>query len=90
MAGRFGVSRYAYQSSGSPSAASLGSSCGVWGGTGAFVLGETLLQKQPGWWNCLAITTGLFLGCFEVASLSFRQSSSIGEKAQWGLEDSHL
>lgn len=36
----------------------------VSGGTGASVLGEALLQKQPSWWNCLAITTGLFLGCF--------------------------
>lgn len=60
----------------------------VW--TGASLLGESLLQKQPSWWNCLAITTGLFLGFFQVASLSFRLSSSIGERAQWDLEDSHL
>lgn len=45
--------------------------------TRASVLGETLLQKQPSWWNWLAITTGLFLGFFQVASLSFRQSLAL-------------
>lgn len=64
MAGRFGVSGCAGMHTKAqdhpvqyPMAVNV-----AW--TGASVLGETLLQKQPSWWNCLGVTTGSFLVIF--------------------------
>lgn len=58
-------------------------------GTGASVPGDfapeaAKLVELP-WSYC-----GSFLVVFRCHLLSFRQPSSIGEEAQWGLGDSHL